>query len=149
MFYSFVREMWENLIETYSMKNDFTACYDIERKIFNSRQGILSITYEKTRQLVMLDKGNSNTGSAMVIGKGSIKRSTSEENPSQRVVVANIVRIANDQDIARIPATSVMERRKFLNEWVEIKAQLKFEHPSTLQLDQDIQAFSKEEMDRL
>ncbi|RDX64655.1 hypothetical protein CR513_56765, partial [Mucuna pruriens] len=65
----------------------------------------------------------------------------------------NIVHIANDQDIPRIPATSFMERRKFLNEWMEIKAQLKcgenvVEHRSTLQLDQDIQAFSKEEMDR-
>ncbi|RDX88400.1 hypothetical protein CR513_30014, partial [Mucuna pruriens] len=29
----------------------------------------------------------------------------------------NTVCIANDQDIPRIPATSVMERRKFLNEW--------------------------------
>ncbi|RDY05100.1 hypothetical protein CR513_11095, partial [Mucuna pruriens] len=43
MFYSFVPEIWENLIETYSMKKDSTACYDIESKIFNSRQGTLSI----------------------------------------------------------------------------------------------------------
>ncbi|RDX89134.1 hypothetical protein CR513_29180, partial [Mucuna pruriens] len=34
----------ENLIETYLMKKDFTACYDIESKIFNSRQGTLSVT---------------------------------------------------------------------------------------------------------
>ncbi|RDX62664.1 hypothetical protein CR513_58983, partial [Mucuna pruriens] len=27
----------ENLIETYSIKKDSTACYDIESKIFNSR----------------------------------------------------------------------------------------------------------------
>ncbi|RDX72762.1 hypothetical protein CR513_47707, partial [Mucuna pruriens] len=44
MFYFFVYEIWENFIETYSMKKDSTACYDIESKIFNSRQGTLSIT---------------------------------------------------------------------------------------------------------
>ncbi|RDX98123.1 hypothetical protein CR513_18969, partial [Mucuna pruriens] len=44
MFYSSIREIWENLIETYSMKKDSIACYDIESKIFNSRQGTLSIT---------------------------------------------------------------------------------------------------------
>ncbi|RDX90661.1 hypothetical protein CR513_27453, partial [Mucuna pruriens] len=44
MFYSSVREIWENLIETYSMKEDSAACYDIESKIFNSRQGTLSVT---------------------------------------------------------------------------------------------------------
>ncbi|RDX76694.1 hypothetical protein CR513_43293, partial [Mucuna pruriens] len=37
MFYS------SNLIETYSMKKDSTTCYDIESKIFNSRQGTLSV----------------------------------------------------------------------------------------------------------
>ncbi|RDY08178.1 hypothetical protein CR513_07627, partial [Mucuna pruriens] len=44
MFYSSICEIWENLIETYSMKKDSGACYDIESKIFNSRQGTLSIT---------------------------------------------------------------------------------------------------------
>ncbi|RDX97451.1 hypothetical protein CR513_19779, partial [Mucuna pruriens] len=34
----------ENLIETYSMKKYSVACYDIESKIFNSRQGTLPIT---------------------------------------------------------------------------------------------------------
>ncbi|RDX93347.1 hypothetical protein CR513_24406, partial [Mucuna pruriens] len=38
-----------------------------------------------------------------------------KENPSQRVVVENIIRIANDHDIPRISTTSFMERRKFLN----------------------------------
>ncbi|RDX61944.1 hypothetical protein CR513_59778, partial [Mucuna pruriens] len=37
------------------------------------------IRSEEIRRLVMLDKGNSNTGSAMVIGKDPTKRSTSEE----------------------------------------------------------------------
>ncbi|RDX78022.1 hypothetical protein CR513_41764, partial [Mucuna pruriens] len=44
MLYSSVREIWENLIETYSMKKDSIACYDIESKIFNSRQRTLSLT---------------------------------------------------------------------------------------------------------
>ncbi|RDX58409.1 hypothetical protein CR513_62275, partial [Mucuna pruriens] len=43
MFYSSAREIWENLIETYSMKEDFVACYVIESKIFNFRQGTLSV----------------------------------------------------------------------------------------------------------
>ncbi|RDX82958.1 hypothetical protein CR513_36203, partial [Mucuna pruriens] len=61
---------------------------------------------EETRQPVMLDKGSSNTGFFIVTGK----------------VMENSACIANDQDIPRIHATSFMERRKFLNEWVEIKA---------------------------
>ncbi|RDX83661.1 hypothetical protein CR513_35397, partial [Mucuna pruriens] len=46
MFYSSAREIWENLIETYSIKKkkDSTVCYDIESKIFNSRQGTFSVT---------------------------------------------------------------------------------------------------------
>ncbi|RDX97059.1 hypothetical protein CR513_20216, partial [Mucuna pruriens] len=44
MFYSSVHEIWENLIERYSMKKDFAACYDIESKIFNSRKGTLLVT---------------------------------------------------------------------------------------------------------
>ncbi|RDY04293.1 hypothetical protein CR513_12012, partial [Mucuna pruriens] len=52
------------------------------------------------------------------------KNQSLKENPSQRVVVGN-TSTTNDQDILRIPATSFMERRKFLNEWVEIKAQLR------------------------
>ncbi|RDY10984.1 hypothetical protein CR513_04411, partial [Mucuna pruriens] len=44
MFYSSVCEIWENLIETYSIKKDSAACYDIRSKIFNSRQGTLSVT---------------------------------------------------------------------------------------------------------
>ncbi|RDX95737.1 hypothetical protein CR513_21706, partial [Mucuna pruriens] len=38
-----------NFIETYSIKKDSTACYDIENKIFNSRQGtLLVIEYYRT-----------------------------------------------------------------------------------------------------
>ncbi|RDX72448.1 hypothetical protein CR513_48070, partial [Mucuna pruriens] len=43
MFYSSACEICENLIKTYSMKEDSAACYDIERKIFNSRQRTLSV----------------------------------------------------------------------------------------------------------
>ncbi|RDY06108.1 hypothetical protein CR513_09957, partial [Mucuna pruriens] len=111
----------------HSMKKNFVACYDIESKIFNSRQRTLSITKyygtlnklwieldqcqrlkmckvdsiayielvklpslfevfsnvlgEETRWSVMLDKGSSNIGSSMAIGKGSIKGSTFEGKP--------------------------------------------------------------------
>ncbi|RDX68743.1 hypothetical protein CR513_52223, partial [Mucuna pruriens] len=94
MFYSSVREIWENLIKTYSMKKDSTACYDIESKIFNSRQGTLYITKyygkeklpslfesEKTQRSIMLDKGCSNKRSAMVTGKDFTKISTSKGKP--------------------------------------------------------------------
>ncbi|RDX94577.1 hypothetical protein CR513_23028, partial [Mucuna pruriens] len=37
MFYSSVHEIWENLIEIYSMKKNSATCYDIESKIFNSK----------------------------------------------------------------------------------------------------------------
>ncbi|RDX81343.1 hypothetical protein CR513_37990, partial [Mucuna pruriens] len=54
---------------------------------------------EETRQLVMLDKGNSNTRFTMVKGKVPQKDQSPNENHSQRVVMVNTVRIANDQDI--------------------------------------------------
>ncbi|RDX64657.1 hypothetical protein CR513_56768, partial [Mucuna pruriens] len=44
MFYSSICEIWENLIETYSMKKDSTARYDIKSKFFNSTQGTLPVT---------------------------------------------------------------------------------------------------------
>ncbi|RDY07540.1 hypothetical protein CR513_08337, partial [Mucuna pruriens] len=44
MFYSSIRKIWENLIKIYLMKKDSIVCYDIESKIFNSRQGTLSVT---------------------------------------------------------------------------------------------------------
>ncbi|RDX97516.1 hypothetical protein CR513_19707, partial [Mucuna pruriens] len=48
-----------------------------------------------------------------------------KENPPQRVVMEDTTSTANDQDIPRIPATSFMERKRFLNKLVETKAQLK------------------------
>nr|KYP43794.1 hypothetical protein KK1_034774 [Cajanus cajan] len=44
MFFSNAKEIWENLRKTYSMKKDTAACYDIESKIFNTKQGSLSVT---------------------------------------------------------------------------------------------------------
>ncbi|KAL2320148.1 hypothetical protein Fmac_029117 [Flemingia macrophylla] len=40
----FAKEIWENLSQTYSMKKDTAACYEIENKIFNTKQGSLSVT---------------------------------------------------------------------------------------------------------
>ncbi|RDX71656.1 hypothetical protein CR513_48959, partial [Mucuna pruriens] len=115
MFYSSTHEIWENHIETYSIKEDSATCYDIERKIFNSRQGTLSVTkyyrtlnglwieldqYQGLKMCkadsvayarlvervkkpddVMLDKGNSHIGYAMVTRKCPTKRSTSKKTP--------------------------------------------------------------------
>ena len=44
MFFSTVKEIWENLSKTYSMKKDTATCYKIENKVFNTKQGSLSIT---------------------------------------------------------------------------------------------------------
>ncbi|RDY13221.1 hypothetical protein CR513_01901, partial [Mucuna pruriens] len=89
------------------MKKDSVACYDIESKIFNSRQGTFSVVEyygtlnglwikrnfticlryfsivqsEETRRPVMVDKGSSNIESTMMIGKGSTKGSTSIQKP--------------------------------------------------------------------
>ncbi|RDX77883.1 hypothetical protein CR513_41922, partial [Mucuna pruriens] len=190
MFYSFIHDIWENLIEIeiYSMKKDSTACYELKARsstleiikyyetlnelwieldqyqglemckidsiaytgffergrIFNSdsRQGKTFLSSEETRRSVMLDKGSSNIGFAMVPQKDQPPK----ENSSQRVVVGNTASTAIDWNIPRIPAISFIERRKCgLNQTTSNKGNV-VEHPSTLQLDQDIQAFSKEEM---
>ena len=44
MFFSTAKEIWENLSKTYSMKKDTATCYKIENKVFNTKQGSLSIT---------------------------------------------------------------------------------------------------------
>nr|KYP41478.1 hypothetical protein KK1_037163 [Cajanus cajan] len=44
MFFSNAKEIWENHRKTYSMKKDTAACYEIESKIFNTKQGSLSVT---------------------------------------------------------------------------------------------------------
>ncbi|KAJ1383737.1 hypothetical protein SESBI_43143 [Sesbania bispinosa] len=45
MFFSNAKEIWENLRKTYSIKKDIAACYEIESKIFNTKQGSLLVTY--------------------------------------------------------------------------------------------------------
>ena len=44
MFFSTAKEIWENLCQTYSMKKDTAAWYEIENKIFHTSQGSLSVT---------------------------------------------------------------------------------------------------------
>ncbi|RDX85696.1 hypothetical protein CR513_33081, partial [Mucuna pruriens] len=212
MFYSFACEIWENLIETYSMKEDSATCYDIESKIFNSRQETLSVTEyyetlnglvergkifkflhglnfeydpirvqilgkeklpslsevffivrsEETQRSVMLDKGNSNTGSAMVTRKGPTKRSTSKEKSFTKSSLGEYCtyckRSGHTKDTCykRHGKEKVLERmggnKGSTQMWVNQTTSNKengVEHPSTSQLDQDIQAFSKKEMDRL
>ena len=39
MFFSTAKEIWENLSHTYSMKKDIAASYEIENKVFNTKQG--------------------------------------------------------------------------------------------------------------
>ncbi|RDX67460.1 hypothetical protein CR513_53664, partial [Mucuna pruriens] len=205
----------ENLIETYSMKKDSTACYDIESKIFNSRQGTLSvieyygtlnelwieldqyqrlkmckadsIAYtrltergrifkflhgkekfsslsesEETRRSVMLHKENSNTGSALMTGKGPIKRSTSKgksftkSSHGEYCIYCKGPGHTKDTCYKLYGKEKVLERmggnkgstQMWVNQTTSDKENV-VEHPSTLQLDQDIQVFSKEEMDRL
>ncbi|RDX72026.1 hypothetical protein CR513_48543, partial [Mucuna pruriens] len=100
---------------------------------------------EETQRSIMLDKGNSNTGSAMVIGKGATKRSTFKEKP-----------FTKNTCYKRYGKEKVLERmsgnKDSTQMWVNQETSNKengVEHPFTLQLDQDIQAFSKEEMNRL
>ncbi|KAI5442315.1 hypothetical protein KIW84_011401 [Lathyrus oleraceus] len=44
MYLSSAKAIWEYLRRSYSMKQDMSACYDLKRKIFNTKQGNLSIT---------------------------------------------------------------------------------------------------------
>ncbi|KAJ1396248.1 hypothetical protein SESBI_32748 [Sesbania bispinosa] len=44
MFFANAREIWDNLSQTYSMKKDIVACYELENKIFSTKQGVLSVT---------------------------------------------------------------------------------------------------------
>ncbi|RDX93352.1 hypothetical protein CR513_24403, partial [Mucuna pruriens] len=110
----------------------------------------------------MLDKGNSNTGSAMVTGKGATKRSTSEEKPftksnhGEYYTYCKLSEHTKDTCYKCYGKEKVPERiggnKGSTQMWVNQTTSNKeneVEHPSTSQLDQDIQAFSKEEMDRL
>ncbi|RDX67940.1 hypothetical protein CR513_53130, partial [Mucuna pruriens] len=94
---------------------------------------------EETRRSIMLDKGNSNIGSAMVIGKGAIKRSTSKEKPFTK-------RHTKDTCYKHYGKENVLERmgenkgstQMWVNQTTSNKEN-RVEHPSTF----------KEEMDRL
>jgi len=44
MFYYSAHEIWEDLATTYSMRQDISTCYELESKIFGTRQGTLSIS---------------------------------------------------------------------------------------------------------
>ncbi|KOM37598.1 hypothetical protein LR48_Vigan03g098000 [Vigna angularis] len=44
MFHSSAKEIWDDLQNTFSLKKDFAACYDIESRIFNTKQGSLSVS---------------------------------------------------------------------------------------------------------
>ncbi|RDY04922.1 hypothetical protein CR513_11294, partial [Mucuna pruriens] len=110
----------------------------------------------------MLDKGNSNTGSAMVTRKGSTKRSTFEGKPftksSHGEYCTYCKRSGHTKDTCykRYGKEKVPERiggnkgstQMWVNQTISNKENV-VGHPSTSQLDWDIQAFSKEEMDHL
>ncbi|RDY10205.1 hypothetical protein CR513_05310, partial [Mucuna pruriens] len=82
----------------------------------------------------MLDKGNSNTRSAMVIGKGHTKDTCYKRYGKEKV----LERMGENKGSTQM----------WMNQTISDKENV-VEHPSTLQLDQDIQTFSKEEMDCL
>nr|KYP34084.1 hypothetical protein KK1_045003 [Cajanus cajan] len=44
VFHSSATEIWDDLQSTFSLKKDFAACYDIESRIFNTKQGSLSVS---------------------------------------------------------------------------------------------------------
>ena len=117
---------------------------------------------EETRRSVMLDKGNSNAGFAMVSGTGPTKRTTSKEKPFTKSSCGEYCtyckQSGHTKDICykRYGKEKVLERvtrnKVSTQMWVNQTTSNKeneVEHPSTSQFDQDIQAFSKEEMDRL
>ncbi|RDX63023.1 hypothetical protein CR513_58587, partial [Mucuna pruriens] len=92
----------ENLIEAYLMKKDSAACYDIESKIFNFRQGTLSITYTKDWRCVKL---------ILLHTLGSLKRgeslskeklpSLSESEETQRLIMLD--KETPTQDLIKVP----------------------------------------------
>ncbi|KAL2327646.1 hypothetical protein Fmac_021073 [Flemingia macrophylla] len=44
MFYSSAKEIWDDLQNAFSLKKDFAACYDIESRVFSTKQGSLSVS---------------------------------------------------------------------------------------------------------
>ncbi|RDX85725.1 Copia protein, partial [Mucuna pruriens] len=110
----------------------------------------------------MLDKGNSNTSSAIVTRKGPTKRSTSKGKPfiksSRGEYCMYCKRLGHTKDTRykRYEKEKILEQiggnkgstQMWVNQTIFDKENA-VEHPSTLQLDQDNQAFSKKEMDHL
>ncbi|RDX70727.1 hypothetical protein CR513_50003, partial [Mucuna pruriens] len=88
----------------------------------------------------MLDKGSSNTGSVMVTRKDFTKGSTSEGKSSTK-------RHTKDTCYKLYGKEKVLERMSGNKGQTQMWNVV--DHLSILQLDQDIQAFSKEEMDCL
>ncbi|RDX60347.1 hypothetical protein CR513_61511, partial [Mucuna pruriens] len=190
------------------MKKNFAACYDIESKIFNSRQGTLSIelnqyqglkmckadfiaytriiergrifkflhglnseydpirvqilgkeklpSLSETQRSIMLDKQSSNIGSSMVTKKGFTKRSTFEGKPFTKICRGEYCTHTKDTYYKLYGKEKVLERidenkgptQIWVNQTTSNKENV-IEYPYTSQLDQDIQVFSKEEMDCL
>ncbi|RDX62910.1 hypothetical protein CR513_58713, partial [Mucuna pruriens] len=105
---------------------------------------------EEIRRSIMLDKGSSNTGSVMVIGKCFTKRSTSERKPftksshGEYCMYCKRPRHTKDTCFKLYGKENVLERmggNKGLTQiWV---------NQTTSNKENDIQAFSKEEMDHL
>ncbi|RDY05046.1 hypothetical protein CR513_11168, partial [Mucuna pruriens] len=117
---------------------------------------------EETQRSLMLDKENSNTGSALVIGKGPTKVSTSKEKPFTKSSRGEYYTYSKRSGHAKDTCYKRYRKEKVFEQmggnkgstqmWVNqttFDKENEVEHPSTSQLDQDIQAFSEEEMDRL
>ncbi|RDX95270.1 hypothetical protein CR513_22234, partial [Mucuna pruriens] len=122
--------------------------YDpIREKLPSLTKVFFIVRNEETRRSVMLDKGNFNIGSTMVTGKGPTKRSTFEEKPFTKSSRGEYCMYCK-----RSGHTKDIYYKRYGKEKVNQTTSNKengVEHPSTSQLDQDIQAFRKEEMDRL
>jgi len=43
MFYICAGDIWDKLLDTYSMRQDIYTCYDLDGQIFNVKQGALFI----------------------------------------------------------------------------------------------------------
>ncbi|RDX71655.1 hypothetical protein CR513_48958, partial [Mucuna pruriens] len=108
---------------------------------------------EETRRLVMLDKGCSNTGSDMVTGKGKPFTKSSRREYCMYCKRPGHTKDTCYKIYGKEKVLERMSENKGLNKmWVNKTTSDKENvvgHPSTLELDQDIQAFSKEEMDHL
>ncbi|RDX97924.1 hypothetical protein CR513_19243, partial [Mucuna pruriens] len=177
MFYLFIRNPLNNTVLWYSEWVMDRAGPVSRERIFKFLHGLNSeynpIRFQilgkeklpslfETKRSIMLDKGGYNTGFAMVMGKGFTKRSTSKGKSfvksSCEEYYMYCKRLGHTKNTCYkfYGKEKVLERmggnkdptHKWVNQTTSGKENI-VEHPSTSQLDQDIQAFSKEEMDRL